>query len=200
MQNSIFLSQNFLNYLSQMLCAYWHLQYYPNPRLPTDTHIQRQFLFKEKLFKGWWWFWDTLFHKQERPSVAINLNSSGRERHGGSFSAPFPPGIIYPCDSMLLLRHFLGSRCPQDYRLMAPQVPPPGTGEPVPTVRDGFFRGTTPPDTWTRHLALGVWWGGYFPLILGLFGKRRQKLFCLAFQQSSQWGPLLMSWVQEKSC
>lgn len=38
---------------------------------------------------------------------------------------------------------------------MAPQVPPPGTGEPVPTVRDGFFRGTTPADTWTRHFGFG---------------------------------------------
>lgn len=49
--------------------------------------------------------------------------------------------------------------------------PPPGTGEPVPTLRDGFFTRATPPVSLARHLALGTWSGGCFPLILGHLSK-----------------------------
>lgn len=150
MQNSIFLLREFLYYLSQTPCAYWHLQYYLNPWLPTDIHIQRQFFLNKRYLK----VDDGSETHSVWPSVAITLSSAGREQHGWFFFCPISPwhhlSMWFPVITATLPRQQMLPRI-INWRHLRYLLP--ATGEPVPTARGGFFGGTTSPNTWTRHLA-----------------------------------------------
>lgn len=132
-------------------------------------HIQRRFLFKEfivglVLRNALSWPWETFSGWQ--PHLI---------RKGVAQCYFFRPSVPSHHLSMWCLCYY----CTTSQTADAPRLTirwhhrsfPPGTGEPVPTLRAGFFTGATSPASLARHLALGTWWGGCFPMILGLFSK-----------------------------